>query len=49
MANGIPDAHIFNNFFAGSTNGGGGWGSEYLSWELYFSYEKMTNVAMLLC
>jgi|SRR5574344_513835 hypothetical protein len=33
------DAHIFNNFFAGSTNGGGGWGSEYLSWELYFSYE----------
>lgn len=34
------DAHIFNNFFAGSTNGGGGWGSEYLSWELYFSYEK---------
>lgn len=34
------DAHIFNNFFAGSTNGGGGWGSEYLSWELYFSYEN---------
>lgn len=34
------DAHIFNNFFAGSTNGGGGWGSEYISWELYFSYEK---------
>lgn len=33
------DAHIFNNFFAASTNGGGGWGSEYLSWELYFSYE----------
>lgn len=34
------DAHIFNNFFAGSTNGGGGWGSEYLSWELYFAYEN---------
>ncbi len=33
------DAHIFNNFFAASTNGGGGWGSEYISWELYFSYE----------
>ncbi len=34
------DAHIFNNFFAASTNGGGGWGSEYLSWELYFLFEK---------
>lgn len=34
------DAHIFTNFFAGSTNGGGGWGSEYLSWELYFLYEN---------
>jgi starch-binding outer membrane protein, SusD/RagB family len=33
------NAHNFVNFFAGSTNGGGGWGSEYLSWELYFSYE----------
>jgi hypothetical protein len=40
------DAHIFVNFFAGSTNvenkynWGGGWGSEYLSWELYFLYEN---------
>jgi hypothetical protein len=33
------NAHNFVNFFAGSTNGGGGWGSEYLSWELYFCYE----------
>jgi len=34
------DAHIFVNFFSASTNGGGGWGSEYLSWELYFLYEN---------
>ncbi|MGM9712894.1 MAG: RagB/SusD family nutrient uptake outer membrane protein [Prevotella sp.] len=34
------DAHIFNNFFAASTNGGGGWGSQYMSWELYFLFEK---------
>ena len=34
------NAHNFVNFFAGSTNGGGGWGSQYLSWELYFSFEK---------
>ena len=34
------DAHIFNNFFAGSTNGGGGWGSQYNSWEIYFLFEK---------
>lgn len=34
------NAHNFVNFFSGSTNGGGGWGSEYLSWELYFSYEN---------
>ncbi|WP_319481948.1 RagB/SusD family nutrient uptake outer membrane protein [uncultured Draconibacterium sp.] len=33
------NAHNFVNFFAGSTNGGGGWGSQYLSWELYFSFE----------
>ena len=33
------DAQIFNNFFAASTNGGGGWGSQYMSWELYFLYE----------
>lgn len=34
------DAHIFNNFFSASPNGCGGWGSEYLSWELYFLYEN---------
>lgn len=34
------DAHIFNNFFAASTNGGGGWGSQYMSWELYFCFEQ---------
>ena len=34
------NAHNFVNFFSGSTNGGGGWGSEYLSWELYFLYEN---------
>jgi hypothetical protein len=33
------NAHNFVNFFTGSTNGGGGWGSEYLSWELYFAFE----------
>ena len=33
------DAQIFNNFFAASTNGGGGWGSQYMSWELYFQFE----------
>lgn len=33
------DCHIFNNFFAGSTNGGGGWGSQYNSWEIYFLFE----------
>jgi hypothetical protein len=34
------DSHIFNNFFSASTNGGGGWGSQYNSWELYFLFEK---------
>lgn len=34
------NAHNFVNFFSGSTNGGGGWGSQYLSWELYFAFEK---------
>ena len=33
------DAQIFNNFFAASTNGGNGWGSQYMSWELYFLFE----------
>ncbi len=33
------DAQIFNHFFAASTNGGGGWGSQYMSWELYFLFE----------
>ena len=34
------DCHIYNNMYAASPNGGGGWGTEYLSWELYFSFEK---------
>jgi len=34
------DCHIMNNMYAASPNGGGGWGSEYISWELYFAYEN---------
>ncbi|MBO5615976.1 MAG: RagB/SusD family nutrient uptake outer membrane protein [Prevotella sp.] len=34
------DAHSFVSFFSASTNGGGGWGSQYNSWELYFLFEK---------
>lgn len=37
------DCHLFNTFFSASTDcasGRGGWGSQYNSWELYFSFEK---------
>lgn len=32
-------AHIYNNFYAASPQCGG-WGTEFLSWELYFAFEK---------
>ena len=36
------DCHIYNNFYAASPNMSrrAGWGTEFLSWELYFSFEN---------